>query len=343
MEFSLLPCSRRKFVYLFLIIVGSNVLYHTFSSKLEISVIEAEAVTKANNPIWNKVSEAKKYILLWDEFYLIWYQNKSVFPKINCPINNCEFFMNRFPYSLYPSYFDAIIFPSKNLSREFRPSVRSRKQIYIFASLVSSRTAPVCDEFNDNFFNWTLTYRLDSHIPWTYFSIRNSSGSIVAPRIDAVWEDSYLHSSTSIKPALKHVLSKKTKAAIWIMKICPSKSFIEDYLLILQTVLVYFSLKIDLYGECSYKKCPDNDCPKFIKENYYFYMAYENSIFEDYITEKVLHGYENLAVPIVYGGANYSRYVSIWPSPRPTSKYDRNKNIVPRVLLTGTVWERPTP
>ncbi|XP_026326219.1 alpha-(1,3)-fucosyltransferase C-like isoform X2 [Hyposmocoma kahamanoa] len=38
-------------------------------------------------------------------------------------------------------------------------------------------------------------------------------------------------------------------------------------------------------------------------------MAYENSIIEDYVTEKVLYGYENFAVPIVYGGANYSRFL----------------------------------
>lgn len=302
MKFSVLPCSRRKLLYLFLIIVVFSVMHHIFSLVVDIS----KAVNKAKNPNWSQHSEKTKYILLWDDFYLIWYRNRSVFSKIDCPIKNCVFFMNRIPYSAYPSDFDAIIFPPKNLTREFRPSVRTKSQIYIFTSLESSRTAPVCDEFHDNFFNWTLTYRLDSHIPWTYFSIRDSLGAIVAPSLDVVWQD-YGHTSTPIKPALKVLLSKKTKAVIWIMTSCPSKSFLEDYLLILQAILVYFSLKIDLYGECSYNKCPDSDCQKLIKD-YYFYMAYENSILEDYVTEKVLDAYENLAVPIVYGGANYSRY-----------------------------------
>lgn len=304
MKFFVLPSSRRIFVHIFLIIVGFSIIHYIFSLMFEIT----RAVNKVKNRIWNKPSDQTKYILLWDDFYLIWYRNRSVFPKINCPIKKCEFFMNRIPYSAHPSHFDAIIFPPRNLTREFRPSVRTRSQIYIFTSLTSSRMAPVCDEFNDNFFNWTLTYRLDSHIPWTYFSIRNKSGGIVAPSLDVIWEDNYLYTSTTIKPVLKSILSKKTKAVVWIVTFCPSKSFIENYLLILQTVLVYFSLKVDLYGECSYKKCPDNDCPKLIKENYLFYMAYENSIIEDYVTEKVLYGYENFAVPIVYGGANYSRY-----------------------------------
>lgn len=309
MKFFVLPCFRRKFVNLFLVIVAFSVINYIFSLIFEFPM----AANKAKNRILNKHSEQTKYILLWDDFYLIWYRNESVFSKINCPIKKCMFFMNRIPYTV-PSYFDAIIFPPKNLTREFRPSVRTRSQIYIFTSLTSSRTAPVCDEFNDNFFNWTLTYRLDSHIPWTYFSVRNRFGAIVAPSLDVNWEDNYLHTSAPIKSALKRILSKKTKAAVWIVTFCPSKSFFEDYLLVLETVLVYFSLKIDLYGECSYKKCPDNDCPKLIKENYLFYIAYENAIIEDYVTEKVLDGYENFAVPIVYGGANYSRYVSICPN-----------------------------
>lgn len=300
MKYFIYLCSRRKFVHLFLIIICFSVINHIFSLMVHFS----GTVNNAANFILNKYSEETKYILLWDDYYLIWYRNKSVFPQINCPIKSCVFFMNRTSDS---AYFDAIIFPPKNLTREFRPSVRTKNQIYIFTSLESSRTAPVCDEFNDNFFNWTLTYRLDSHIPWTYFFIRDRFGAIVAPSLNVVWDDSYLNSTTPIKPALKRLLFKKTKAAVWIVTFCPSKTFIEDYLLILQTVLVYFSLKVDLYGECSYKKCPDNDCSKLIKENYFFYMAYENSLVEDYVTEKVLYGYENSAVPIVYGGANYSR------------------------------------
>lgn len=293
-EVFVFPCGRRKFLHLFLIIVGLSVISHIFSLMFEIS----KKGKKAKNPVWIKHSKQTKRILLWDDFYLIWYRNKSVFRKINCPIKNDMFFYEWIPYNVRPSYFDAIIFPPKNLTREFRPSVRTRSQIYIFTSLTSSRMAPVCNEFNDNFFNWTLTYKLDSNIPWTYFSIRNSFGDIVAPSVDVAWEDNYLHTSTPIKPTLKRILSRKTKAAVWIVTFCPSKSFIEDYLLLLQTVLVYFSLKIDLYGECPDNKCPNNDCPKFIKENYLWRI-------------KVLDGYENYAVSVVYGGANYYRYIYI--------------------------------
>lgn len=282
---------------LFIIFVLGFTFHYIFSLMVEIS----KAVKSA------KLPKGTKYILLWDHINLFWKGGRSVFPTLNCPIRNCVFLKKRPPYNAYPSYFDAIIFPQYTLARGNRPSVRSNSQIYIFATYESSCTEPVCDEFNDNFFNWTLTHRLDSHIPWLYFIVRDQSGVIVAPSLDVIWDNSYQYITSPIQPALKSVLSKKTKAAIWIVSHCPTNSLREDYLHILQEILLYFSLRIDVYGRCSYRKCPNNNCGKLIREHYFFYIAFENSIEEDYVTEKVLHGYENLAVPIVYGGANYSR------------------------------------
>nr|XP_037877562.1 alpha-(1,3)-fucosyltransferase C-like [Bombyx mori] len=46
-----------------------------------------------------------------------------------------------------------------------------------------------------------------------------------------------------------------------------------------------------------------------IREKYYFYLSFENSFGEDYVTEKLLHALEFDAVPVVYGGANYTRFM----------------------------------
>lgn len=46
-------------------------------------------------------------------------------------------------------------------------------------------------------------------------------------------------------------------------------------------------------------------CHWRIRKNYYFYLAFEDSISADYITTEVLYAYDNNAVPIVYGGATY--------------------------------------
>lgn len=66
-------------------------------------------------------------------------------------------------------------------------------------------------------------------------------------------------------------------------------------------------MSIDLYGKCGKKTCPDDDCNAMLKREYVFYIAFEDSLFTDFVTEKVLRGYDNLAVPIVFGGADYER------------------------------------
>lgn len=298
-------CRGNGLLLIFIIFVLGFIflLHYIFTAMVEIS----SAIKTAKPLFWNKQSNGTKYILLWDDIFLFWMRGKSVFPTLNCPIRNCVFLKRQIPYNIYPSYFDAIIFSQNTLARENRPSERSRRQIYIFTSWESSCTEPVCDEFNDNFFNWTLTHRLDSHIPWLYFSVRDSSGAVVAPSRDVIWNDSYQLTTSPIQPALKSVLSKKTKAAIWVVSHCPTDGVREEYLNVLQEILLYFSLKMDVYGKCSLRKCPNDNCNKLIKDNYFFYMAFENSFVEDYVTEKVLNGYDNWAVPIVYGGANYSR------------------------------------
>lgn len=65
---------------------------------------------------------------------------------------------------------------------------------------------------------------------------------------------------------------------------------------------------MDVYGQCFYRKCPYDNCGKLIRENYFFYMAFETSIVEDYVTEKVLNGYENKAVSIVYDYTTTNKY-----------------------------------
>lgn len=98
------------------------------------------------------------------------------------------------------------------------------------------------------------------------------------------------------------------------MSHCRADSQRDEYIARLQDHLFPFSLRIDVFGKCSQRRCPNDDCENMLKSDYYFYLAFENGISEDYVSEKVLHGYNNYAVPIVYGGANYSRYLQVMNS-----------------------------
>lgn len=74
-------------------------------------------------------------------------------------------------------------------------------------------------------------------------------------------------------------------------------------------------MTVDIYGKCGPLKCDmsadkthGDPCKKLLA-NYKFYLSFENSLWEDYVTEKLFNAMTNFIIPIVYGGANYSRFI----------------------------------
>ena len=73
-------------------------------------------------------------------------------------------------------------------------------------------------------------------------------------------------------------------------------------------------LKIDIFGKCGNLSCENahngqNSCIDDNAGIYYFYLAFENSICPDYISEKYWRNINLPVVPVVLGGANYSKDV----------------------------------
>lgn len=69
-------------------------------------------------------------------------------------------------------------------------------------------------------------------------------------------------------------------------------------------------MTIDIFGKCGNMECRRKTmkpCLWKLRKLYFFYLALEDSFAEDYVTKTVLFAYENNAVPIVYGGADYQR------------------------------------
>ena len=67
-------------------------------------------------------------------------------------------------------------------------------------------------------------------------------------------------------------------------------------------------IKVDIYGGCG-MKCLEydritkqkDDCKKIIAKEYLFYLAFENSICKDYITEKFFIILRYNIIPVVMG------------------------------------------
>ena len=108
-----------------------------------------------------------------------------------------------------------------------------------------------------------------------------------------------------------HRHTNKTGLISWLVSNCKTRSKRE---VLVEELRKYLPAdKIHVYGQCGSMKCsgasPDNrdGCWKMLEQKYKFYLALENSICPDYVTEKMFEALKHDIVPIVLGGADYER------------------------------------
>ena len=73
-------------------------------------------------------------------------------------------------------------------------------------------------------------------------------------------------------------------------------------------------LGVDVYGKCGDLTCdddhhggdPDNLCYDLLESSYKFYLAFENSLCQDYLSEKFYNALAHRVVPVVLSGADMS-------------------------------------
>lgn len=177
---------------------------------------------------------------------------------------------------------------------------RSNHQKYVFASIESPHYYPISDNSLDGYFNWTWTYKLDSDLRWGYITIRNAEGDIIGPNKIMHWMKR--ENMEPVSNELMAILVGKTKAAAWFVSNCDTISKRELFVSQLQMELKHYGLKIDIYGKCRLFHCDRSNqrlCDKLVEKHYFFYLALENAFSEDYVTEKIVHGLQNSAIPIV--------------------------------------------
>lgn len=94
----------------------------------------------------------------------------------------------------------------------------------------------------------------------------------------------------------------KTKQVAWFVSNCNAKN---NRLELARTLQNYIG--VDIYGYCGNLTCPRHtqaDCLQVLKENYKFYLSFENSNCKDYVTEKFFEtALSNNVIPIVMGGS----------------------------------------
>lgn len=67
-------------------------------------------------------------------------------------------------------------------------------------------------------------------------------------------------------------------------------------------------MPIDIYGGCSKtKRNGSEEYHPSLKKDYYFYLAMENSYDHDFVSKKLYMALMHDTVPVVYGGADYTK------------------------------------
>ena len=73
---------------------------------------------------------------------------------------------------------------------------------------------------------------------------------------------------------------------------------------------------VDVYGKCG-ASCPtrfadgsEGDCRAVLARKYKFFLAFENSVCDEYVTEKFFRTVKYDTIPVVHGGGHYEKFVS---------------------------------
>jgi drug/metabolite transporter (DMT)-like permease len=143
---------------------------------------------------------------------------------------------------------------------------------------------------------------------------------LLAPHIDATFNfnshANYVRprfrleplAAPSTPPAVD--LSGRTKLVLWYVSNCKTPSEREIYA---QQLLAHLPAgSSSQFGSCNGQTCPQGSaCERTSDARHKFYLAFENSLCDGYITEKALRAYEKGMVPVMMGGAGKEDYVRL--------------------------------
>ena len=171
----------------------------------------------------------------------------------------------------------------------------------------------------DGFFNWSMTYRNDTDIPLIYGLIKRKNAVPelflnddipIAPL--PINRASILSRNTNWHVIKETYNRNKSAVVAWMASHCPTHGNREGYIRQLRRYI-----RVDAYGKCGdlqLENCRQDNtgasperCYDTLESKYKFYLSFENSICTDYVTEKFFWIMTRNMVPVVYGGADYSR------------------------------------
>jgi alpha-1,3-fucosyltransferase len=252
-----------------------------------------------------------KTILIWNSANILdtapFGLGYETFAQHRCEFKDCVIFdkVSDLPMEEY----DAILVHVHELWMTHLPNFQRRKhQRLVFITQESPHSMHTIDVTTmGNLFNWTMSYKFDSDVQLFYGRIRPGPTAPKTPEEIQKFIEGTRH------PSAKNYAANKTEQVVWMVSHCDTPSLRETYVRQLRKFI-----PVDIYGGCGNLTCPhsnlnfisDPKCYNMMERKYKFYLSFENSICNDYVTEKFFEIMNHDMIPVVYGGANYSQLAS---------------------------------
>ncbi|CAF0950966.1 unnamed protein product [Didymodactylos carnosus] len=199
---------------------------------------------------------------------------------------------------------DAVLFHMRDsIDKEKAQSTRKSDQRFVFGLWESPPGTPDLLQYR-KFFNWTLSYRFDSHIISTYyFSDSFIHKSSLFYQLISKYSPNITLTEFDFKTVTTNI-TKRIGTAVALISNCGGSSRRLAYITQLRRYI-----DVQVYGRCG-TACPANvNCREYLSKNFYFILSFENSLCSDYTTEKFFSSLSHSIVPVVYGRTNYSRLI----------------------------------
>ncbi|XP_025078922.1 alpha-(1,3)-fucosyltransferase C-like isoform X2 [Pomacea canaliculata] len=234
----------------------------------------------------SRASAVNNKLIVW--YNMPYWIEKRSYAEVfgHCPVNTCNLSTN---YGADRAAGDAVVFHGSLLDIPVPPRAFP-DQVYVFHMLEPPPKLWFGKQKNlswNSAFNWTWGYRHDADIRATYFCLEHSKQ---LPTISF----------------LKDLVRKKEKAAAWFVSNCHDQAQRLRYVERLKEVL-----PVDVYGRCGTLNCTTwaRECETMLTK-YFFYLSFENSFCQDYVTEKFSRAFlkDVYVVPVVRGDLNYSHH-----------------------------------
>ena len=192
-----------------------------------------------------------------------------------------------------------VLFNFHTLDSKDIPKYRPPGQKWIFSMYESpSRTNMKLLSRLRFAFNATMTKMVHADIPIPFETY--AAGDLLSLKPSDLEE---------LKTELTVMVNKKSKMVAWFVSNCRTPSAREKYVKKLSKYV-----QVDVFGKCGKLNCSQQrsdgmDCDRMLDSEYRFYLSFENRLCEDYVTEKLRRAVRRDVIPIVLGGADYTKFL----------------------------------